>query len=329
MTRERFPVRINRSPSMLGGAPDVPGGVCYPRGEGGVNREADRGVPGSGVLLSFCIEMVDPQIQDVATTVLRNTELGGGNFLVEFAADGIADRMAPGQFLMLGIPGSEILLRRPFSVCGLPGTFPETADGTLQVLYKVVGRGTRLLSGLGPGARLTILGPLGNGFDLSGATEARPVLVAGGIGSAPFPALLDALRRSGAARPILFYGGRSSADLPLLDWFRERCEVVVSTDDGSLGVHGLVTAPLTPWLEDRGEDAVELYACGPDPMLRAVRIIAGELRLPCQLSLEAHMACGFGVCIGCVVPTHGGCGESRYERVCVEGPVMRAERLAW
>ena len=129
----------------------------------------------------------------------------------------------------------------------------------------------------------------------------------------------------------MLYGARSSRELPLLDWFRERCEeVIVTTDDGTLGRKGLVTAALEDLLAAKDRAPLELYACGPEPMLRAVRKLALMASVPCELSLEAHMACGFGVCLGCVVPTRTSrWGEGGYERVCVEGPVMRAERLAW
>ena len=99
---------------------------------------------------------------DIVTPVTRNVHLGHDNYLIEFEAPAMVAGMRPAQFFMIGIPGSEVLLRRPFSVCGLPGTFEEAADGRAQVLYKVIGKGTALLSRLGPGAPLTVLGPLGN-----------------------------------------------------------------------------------------------------------------------------------------------------------------------
>jgi dihydroorotate dehydrogenase electron transfer subunit len=266
--------------------------------------------------------------QDLSAAVARSLDLGHGHFLLEFVAPPIAAEMGPGQFFMIGIPGANVLLRRPFSVCGLPGTFADAADGAVQVLYKVVGRGTALLSSLRPGAALTALGPLGHGFDVDVAAGVRPLLVAGGIGVAPFPALAAALAARGAPCTLV-YGARSVCDLPLLDWFRERCEAVtVTTEDGSLGRGGLVTEALSDLL-DRAR-ATRIYACGPSPMLRAVAAIARSRGVPSELSLEAHMACGFGVCLGCVVPTRGGeGGQPAYERVCVEGPVMPAERLLW
>jgi dihydroorotate dehydrogenase electron transfer subunit len=238
--------------------------------------------------------------------------------------------MRPAQFFMVGIPGSETLLRRPYSVCGLPGTFDDRPPDAVQLLVKVVGKGTALLAALKPGAKIHVLGPLGRGFGAPPSGAVRPVIVAGGIGSAPFPALLAGLGQTGGPRPRMFYGGRSAGDLPLLDWFRERADVDVTTDDGSLERRGLVTEPLVEYLDAEDPKAVKLYVCGPDPMLRAVARIALERGLDCELSLEAHMACGFGVCLGCVVPTHGpGPGEITYDRVCMEGPVMRPEALAW
>jgi len=270
-------------------------------------------------------------IQDITAAVTRNLDLGHGNHLLEFEApESMIEATGSAQFFMIGVPGSDVLLRRPFSVCGLPGTFADGAPGRVQVLLKIYGRGTALLASLAPGAALSVLGPLGRGFAPPADPQAIPVLVAGGIGSAPFPLLIEELRREGRPEPVMIYGARGAADLPLLDWFRDRCERVdVATDDGSLGVRGTVAVPLAAWMTENGSRPQEWYVCGPEPMLRAVAAHAVGAGVPAQLALEAHMACGFGVCIGCVVPTRGPDGTTRYERVCVEGPVMRAEHMAW
>jgi dihydroorotate dehydrogenase electron transfer subunit len=270
-------------------------------------------------------------IRDITTEVTRNVDLGNGHFLIEFDAPSeMIDGMGSGQFFMIGVPGSDILLRRPFSVCGLPGTFSDSATGRAQVLFKVFGRGTAMLSSLAPRAPVTVLGPLGRGFAPPSDPRAVPVLVSGGVGIAPFPLLVRELERGGRPAPILFYGGRSRSDLPLVEWFGPPCqEVHVATEDGSLGATGRVTVPLERWHDEHRDQPQEWYVCGPDPMLRAVARLARSAGVSAQLALEAHMACGFGVCIGCVVPTRGENGDLRYERVCVEGPVMRAERLAW
>jgi dihydroorotate dehydrogenase electron transfer subunit len=270
-------------------------------------------------------------IQDITTPVTRNDDLGGGNHLLEFEAPGsmIGD-MGSAQFFMIGVPGSDVLLRRPFSVCGLPGTFTDGRPGAAQVLYKVYGRGTALLATLEAGAEITVLGRLGRGFEPPADPDAVAVFVAGGIGSAPFPLLIDELRRAGHPAPMMFYGARGSGDLPLVDWFDGHVGALhVATEDGSAGTHGRVTEPLLAWHDKHRERPQEWYVCGPDPMLKAVARTALDRRVPAQLALEAHMACGFGVCIGCVVPCRAEDGGIRYDRVCVEGPVMRAERMAW
>jgi dihydroorotate dehydrogenase electron transfer subunit len=266
--------------------------------------------------------------QDIATPVRRNVDLGHGYHLIEFAGSTLAAAL-PAQFFMIGVPGSETLLRRPFSVCGSGSTFAEGSADSVQVLFKVIGTGTAQLATLKPGSTLNVLGPLGNGFQPPRDAKIRPVIVAGGIGSAPFPQLLSALD-DGRPRPLMYYGGRSRNDLPLLDWFEQRSDVVVTTDDGSRGRQALVTAPLAEMLEAVEPSSIKLYACGPEPMLKAVGGLALEHELDCELSLEAHMACGFGVCLGCVVPARRGPdGQVGYDRVCKEGPVMRPEVLAW
>jgi dihydroorotate dehydrogenase electron transfer subunit len=266
---------------------------------------------------------------DFRASVRRNDDLGQGNYLLEFDAPDLAATMRPAQFFMIGIPGAETLLRRPYSVCGLPGTFEGRSAGAVQVLYKAVGRGTRLLASLAPGATVEVLGPLGNGFVAPADPALRPLFVAGGIGSAPFPALAASLAREGAVRPWMIYGARSAGDLPLREWFAARVErLELATEDGTLGHHGRVTGPLAEILSGSGE-SFHVYACGPEPMLKAVADLATRHGAICDLSLEAHMACGFGVCLGCVVPIHRPDGSRGYDRLCVEGPVMRAERLAW
>ena len=266
--------------------------------------------------------------RDITTAVLANTDLGAGNWLLEFGAPEMAETMRPAQFFMIGIPGSSTVLRRPFSVCGLPGTFADRPAGAVQVLYKVVGQGTGLLAALAPGAQITVLGPLGNGFTPPDDPETIPVFVAGGIGSAPFPAWLAALEND-FPKPRMFYGARSADDLTLADWFAERVELETATEDGSAGVHGRVTVPLLRMLKRQEKEKLKLYVCGPEPMLEAVGKLAIGLNLRCELSLEAHMACGFGVCLGCVVPVRRADDGVGYDRVCLEGPVMDATCLAW
>jgi len=267
--------------------------------------------------------------QNILTEVTATKALGHDHHLLEFEGRELAGLAEPAQFFMIGIPNAEILLRRPYSICGTPGTFSDRPRDGVQILYKVVGRGTAMLADLKPGSQLEVLGPLGNGFSHPEKPGTMPLFVAGGIGSAPFPALAHSMVKL-HPQPVMLYGARSELDLPLLDWFNNHLEqVVVSTDDGSLGHHGRVTEPLVDLLEaDSGSD-YHIYACGPEPMLRAVAGVAHRFGVVCDLALEAYMACGFGVCLGCVVTVTTAGGDTIYERVCMEGPVMRSDRLAW
>jgi len=260
---------------------------------------------------------------DLHAPVTENLDLGGGYFLTSLAAPAIASAIQPGQFVMVGRVGiGELLLRRPFSVCLVRGA---AGREELQILYRVVGKGTALFASLSRGAPLAVLGPLGCGFTDPENGE-RPVLVAGGVGIAAFPGFIERLARAGH-RPALCYGGRTRQDLPLLDWLTERCDMFVTTDDGSFGERGLVTTPLRRIL---GSGRAHIYSCGPHPMLKAVAGIAEESGFPSDAAIEAPMACGFGVCLGCVVEAVNPAGEyGRFRRVCVEGPVFPTREIRW
>jgi dihydroorotate dehydrogenase electron transfer subunit len=248
--------------------------------------------------------------------VLANEQVGAYSLLT--ARDETGPRgPVPGQFYMLaaehgwGGGDGRPYLPRAFSharVRGAPGGGAE-----LEFLLEEVGPGTRRLAELGAGEGLALVGPLGCGFRPDGA-GGRPLLVGGGIGVAPLLCLSDEL---GAEAQVLL-GFRSAAYAEAARLFD--AEPALTTDDGSAGRAGLVTDLLREELDrDR---AARVFACGPPPMLEAVRALCTELGVPAQLALEAGMACGFGACMGCVVPTRDG-----YARVCVEGPVMDAERL--
>jgi dihydroorotate dehydrogenase electron transfer subunit len=216
----------------------------------------------------------------------------------------------PGQFYMLAAAerwggGAD---ERPF----LPRAFSvlrRHEDGTLDFMLEAVGPGTERLAELRPGDGLWVLGPLGQGF-APPRDGRRPVLVGGGVGTAPLAIWSDAL-----PDPVVllgFRGRRHAEGAALIPGSR------VATDDGSVGHHGLVTDLLMAELDD----ACEVYACGPPPMLEAVRALCAERDVPAQLALESGMACGFGACFGCVVPTKDG-----YVRLCVDGPVLDAADL--
>jgi dihydroorotate dehydrogenase electron transfer subunit len=196
------------------------------------------------------------------------------------------------------------------------------------MLYRVVGKGTAMLSALRENQAIDILGPLGKGFDLRDGDEEK-LLVGGGVGLAPLHRLAAELAARGAAAR-LFAGGRTRGDLPCLaDFERLGVKCHCATEDGSLGTQGFVTAVLNPYLDALAGRAA-LYACGPDGMLRAVAKIARERRLPCQVSLEGYMACGVGACLGCVTPGKAHSPQTPdYRCVCAEGPVFESGELKW
>ncbi|MBP7148102.1 MAG: dihydroorotate dehydrogenase electron transfer subunit [Acidobacteria bacterium] len=267
---------------------------------------------------------------NLTARVETQTDLGSGYFLLRAAAPEIAREVRAGQFVMIGPRELDhMLIRRPFSVALVdpePGAGPPRA---ISVLFKVVGRGTANFSHLKPGDELAVLGPLGRGYWRPAADGAAEVIgVAGGIGNASFPLLLQQMGER-ARQVTFFFGGRTAADLTLLDWFRGRCgSVVVATEDGSAGAPGLVTGPLARHLDAEPGRPRVVLACGPRPMLRAVTEICRARDIPCQLAMEETMACGFGVCLGCVVPKRQPEGEfDTYVRVCTEGPVFDAREV--
>jgi dihydroorotate dehydrogenase electron transfer subunit len=250
------------------------------------------------------------------TAVLTAREEHGAYVVIRCRdADGPAPR--PGQFYMLsaaerwgGGDGERPFLPRAFSVL-------RAKAGELHFLIEDVGPGTKRLTELSAGDDLAIVGPLGNGF--APPREGRvPVLVGGGVGIAPLAIWQDQLGRDHGAQATTLLGFR---DQPHAKGAGLLKEPILATDDGSVGHHGLVTELLEDELDDRGEE-VEVYACGPPPMLEAVRAICTDRGVPAQLALESGMACGFGACFGCVVPTQDG-----YIRLCVDGPVLDAAKL--
>jgi dihydroorotate dehydrogenase electron transfer subunit len=255
-----------------------------------------------------------------------------GAYTVLRCADRAGPRPAAGQFYMLraaerwgGGAEERPYLPRAFSVLRAPAGTDE-----LHFLIEDVGPGTARLCELEAGDELTLVGPLGIGF--AGPRDGRrPVLAGGGVGIAPLAIWQDELVRSADADSI---GGSPQGALPRVDvrvllGFRDAGHApgaalltgaVVATDDGSVGHHGLVTELLAAELD--GDTQAEVYACGPPPMLEAVRALCADRDIPAQLALESGMACGYGACFGCVVETTGG-----YIRLCVDGPVIDAARL--
>ena len=258
-----------------------------------------------------------PAPREVAA--VRSLEKAGAGYRrLLLAAPAAAAAAVAGQFVHVRVPGLDpAAMRRPLSICDA-----DAAAGTLEILFKVVGRGTEALAALAPGARLDLLGPLGRGFPPPPA-GALPLYVGGGYGVAPLHFLARTLRRG-----VLFVGGRTAADVLLADRFAALgIEVRAATNDGSLGMRGLVTAPLDAWIAESNGPFV-LYACGPAPMLRAVDERALELGAPAFLSLDRRMLCGVGACLGCTQTVRTAAGTAT-ARVCADGPVFRQGQIVW
>jgi dihydroorotate dehydrogenase electron transfer subunit len=252
--------------------------------------------------------------------VLAHEPVGRGYFRMILKSPATAAASLPGHFIMLRVSENlDPLLARPFGVASIP------SRSTIEILYRVAGRGTSLLTRIEPGRKLQFLGPIGNGFPMPGKGTTA-VLVAGGSG---FPPLQFLSQR--AKVPVhLFVGSRYKECLPptgVLKRFRKNCATVhVATEDGSMGVKGMTTDILNAFLTKMEKKThLVLYACGPHPMLAAVSKIAAEHSIPCSVSMEERMGCGLGACMGCSIPMKTG----GYKRACKEGPVFDARDVEW
>jgi len=231
--------------------------------------------------------------------------------LLRFAADQPIPAV-PGEFVMIrGDWGVHPVLPRAFSLV--------ESGATGSVLVKAIGEGTERLANMVVGDELVVFGPLGKGYrpDNSGR---QPVLVAGGVGVAPLLFLAQTMAANGQ-RPTFLYGARTEDDLPLADKIAEVADLMITTENGSVGEKGLVTAPLQRLLAANAHAAI--YTCGPDGMLHAVANVAAAANVPCQVALEAPMACGMGTCKGCAVMSSDG----TYKYVCYDGPVFEADTI--
>lgn len=265
--------------------------------------------------------------------VVANDQVARDTYRLRLDAPELAAAIRPGQFVMMRVGGTtDPLLGRPFALYDVVDD-SVNQPGFVDVVYQVLGRGTAVLAGARPGVRLAVWGPLGNGF--GPAPDGPVVFVAGGIGQTPFLALarwwLGGRRYGGQdAGPgrvysaTLLYGVRTADLAALVDDFRGAgVTVELATDDGSAGHHGYVTDLLRDRIE-RGERPARVVGCGPKPMLRILAQLAERHGLACDLSLENHMACGFGACFSCVVPVRQPDGSLDLRRVCLEGPIFAA-----
>ena len=270
--------------------------------------------PVKGLFIMFFQEIPIKKIEPVTSDVFR----------LSFLSKEIAREARPGQFVMIHPKKySEPLLPRPFSIHRVQGN-------RVDLLIRAAGQGTQQVCGLSHGEVLEVKGPLGRGFTLD--PERASILVAGGIGVAPLLYLADRLitmkRNKTVAPPRLLIGAGSKKELLGLREFKEMgIRVRAVTEDGSFGRKGLVS-DLLEGMSDKGLERAMIYTCGPQGMLRAVASWAAARSVPCQVSLEARMACGMGACLGCSVarPDDGGQG---YAKVCQDGPVFEAQEVAW
>jgi dihydroorotate dehydrogenase electron transfer subunit len=255
--------------------------------------------------------------------IIENRALGNGYFVIRLGGCDSLASSRPGQFMMLrGDWGRDPLLPRPMSLLSV------APEGRADLLGRAVGRGTKLLEAALPGTRVSVLGPLGNGFP-DPASDLVDLLVAGGVGMPPlFMQAEHAARRGLVERCEMIYGGRTSRDLVLLAEMRSLgLATHLATEDGSVGRRGRVTAALEARIEHHRNATpggkLRIMACGPREMLWAVARIAASHAIECHVSVEEQMACGIGVCLGCAIPAR----SHPFRYACSDGPVFLASDL--
>lgn len=251
--------------------------------------------------------------------IISNVQLQGDYYAVKFYAPEICRSARAGQFVHVRIDHrGDRILRRPFSIHNVG------EDGGLTVVYKVVGHGTRELAGLKPGAVCDLLGPLGVGFS-DPAPDEVPVLVAGGYGAAA----TYLLTKQSARRGLFLIGARSSGDVLLTDAYRAvGYDVMISTDDGSLGRRGVVTDLIDEAVREHAGEKLRFYGCGPHPMLMALARLLKARGFDGELSIDHLMCCGVGACFACVVKVRAETPEGwTYARACTDGPVFKLEQV--
>ncbi|MFA7229305.1 MAG: dihydroorotate dehydrogenase electron transfer subunit [Melioribacteraceae bacterium] len=237
--------------------------------------------------------------------------IGEDTFLMKVLSPSVACLARPGQFCNIKVSESDFpLLRRPFSICDVEGDY-------IFFLFDIHGEGTKILSSKKKGDYIELLGPLGNGFRYDGEYDTA-VIVAGGLGAAPFPFLIKNLPEEKNVMSLI--GGRSKRNIVT----HGLKNVVAATDDGSEGFHGTVVDLLKNELNKLSAAKIRIFACGPNAMLKALQNFSVEQNIDCQISVECAMACGFGICQGC--PIDSASGES-YLLVCKDGPVFNADQV--
>jgi len=246
-------------------------------------------------------------MNDIQGIIVENKRVIPGYYLLTMKLSTPMGKIIPGQFVMLQIPGKEIFLRRPFSI------YDYDRDA-IAILYKIAGKGTDVLSKANKGEHVQVLGPLGNGFKRNRGMEA--VLIAGGIGIAGIHLLAKAFKRN----RLLFFGCSNKKEIALLDSLEKGKNTLIATLDGTYGFKGTVVDLLKSHLKTARSRKIKMYACGPEAMFRALKETLEPEKISCEILVEERMACGLGLCFGCVKKTTD--EKEPYKRVCIEGPVF-------
>lgn len=261
--------------------------------------------------------------------IITNQRIKSIYYLLEIDCPSVADQVIPGQFVMIHIANNDsLLLRRPFSIFRYYPTnaLDKKKRGHLVILYKIAGKGTRILTHLKKGDHVNLLGPLGNGFTLPPLPSSKEfILIGGGVGIVSLYSIAEALK---GFKLTAFIGGSSKSDILCdKDISNLHSRIFISTDDGSLGFKGTVVDLFLSKHNLFTNNKYIIYACGPIPMLKQLSKYIRTNKYICQASLESRMGCGFGACWGCVVKTKD--SKSPYQRVCQDGPVFPLESIIW
>lgn len=245
--------------------------------------------------------------KQVMAEIIRHTSLSDGIFDMTLKAEEIAKEAKAGQFISVYLNNKSKILPRPISICGI-----DKEAGTLRIVYRTVGDGTKELSDYKEGEMVKILGPLGNGFTQK---DKKAILIGGGIG---IPPMLELMKQLDCDKTAVL--GYRDSDMFLKDEFEAVGDVVISTEDGSFGTKGNVIDAI----KEQGVEGSIIYACGPTPMLRGIKVYAEEMGIEAQISMEERMACGIGACLACVCKSKEKDAHSNVhnKRICKDGPVF-------
>lgn len=245
-------------------------------------------------------------MDDLEGRIVQNKEIASGYYLLKIKLERSMGPIMPGQFVMLKIPDNEVFLRRPFSIY-------DYNQKVLTLMYKVVGKGTESLSRIKKNTGVSVLCPLGKGFSIQ--KRDAHIVIAGGIGIAGVHLLIKQLGK----QATIFFGCTNADELPLMG-SAAKLSPFVSTLDGSYGFRGNVVQLFAQYMKNIEKKGMEVFTCGPESMLISLKELLKKKRVPCQASFEERMACGLGLCFGCVKKTVD--EEEPYKRVCKEGPVF-------